>query len=69
MGTIKEFLKRLKCKAFVCCGSKCSLNDTDGDGMIDQISWVDDNGNKIVIDDVDEVFEKEKPKPKKSSSV
>jgi len=32
--------------------------------MIDQISWVDDNGNKVVIDDVDEVF-----KPKKSSSV
>jgi hypothetical protein len=23
----KEFLKRIKCKIFVCCKSKCSIND------------------------------------------
>ena len=32
------FLKKLKCKLFVCCGSKCSLNDVDGDGVIDSIT-------------------------------
>jgi len=32
------FLKKLKCKLFVCCGSKCSLNDTDGNGVIDSIT-------------------------------
>jgi hypothetical protein len=32
-----KFLKKVKCKMFVCCGSKCSLNDTDGDGVIDEI--------------------------------
>ena len=23
----KEFLKRIKCKIFICCKSKCSIND------------------------------------------
>jgi len=32
------FLKKLKCKLFVCFGSKCSLNDKDGDGVIDSIT-------------------------------
>lgn len=32
-----KFLKRIKCKVFVCCGSKCSLNDVDGDGVADEI--------------------------------
>jgi len=32
-----SLLKRLKCKLFICCGSKCSLNDNDGDGVIDEI--------------------------------
>lgn len=32
-----EFLKRVKCKWFVCCKSKCSLNDTDGDGIPDEL--------------------------------
>jgi len=34
---IKQLLKHIKCKFFVCCGSKCSLNDTDGDGIVDSI--------------------------------
>ncbi len=42
-----KLLKKIKCKLFACFGSKCSLNDTDGDGEIDQISYVDDNGIEI----------------------
>ena len=34
---LKNFLKMLKCRVFICCNSKCSLNDTDGDGQIDTI--------------------------------
>ena len=36
MGLI-NILKKIKCKIFVCCGSKCSLNDTNGDGEVDQV--------------------------------
>jgi len=25
---LKEFIDRIKCKIFICCKSKCSLNDT-----------------------------------------
>jgi hypothetical protein len=32
-----KFLSKLKCKVFVCCKSKCSMNDTDGDGVVDEI--------------------------------
>tara|TARA_A100000171_G_scaffold24418_1_gene22700 strand:- start:1269 stop:1421 length:153 start_codon:yes stop_codon:yes gene_type:complete len=32
-----KFLKKMKCKIFVCCGSKCSLNDNDGDGIPDEL--------------------------------
>lgn len=35
--SIKSFLSKVKCKVFVCCKSKCSINDTDGDGIPDQI--------------------------------
>ena len=34
---LKNFLKMIKCRVFICCNSKCSLNDTDGDGIIDTI--------------------------------
>lgn len=33
-----KLLKKLRCKMFVCCGSKCSMNDTDGDGIPDSLS-------------------------------
>ena len=33
-----KILQKLKCKLFVCCGSKCSLNDENGDGVIDSIT-------------------------------
>ncbi len=47
MGLI-NILKKIKCKIFVCCGSKCSLNDTDGDGIPDQFI-VDHEGNKFEL--------------------
>ena len=33
-----KFLSKLKCKMMVCCNSKCSMNDTDGDGIVDSIT-------------------------------
>lgn len=47
--SIKKLLKKIKCKMFVCCGSKCSLNDTDGDGIIDTLNYRDEKGNKVII--------------------
>jgi len=41
-----KLLKRIKC--FMCCGSKCSLNDVDGDGIIDEIK-IETNNNKECI--------------------
>tara|TARA_R110000787_G_scaffold148530_1_gene262456 strand:+ start:2125 stop:2340 length:216 start_codon:yes stop_codon:yes gene_type:complete len=35
-----KILKKLKCKVFACCGSKCSINDTDGDGVPDEVRGV-----------------------------
>ena len=32
---LKKLLKRLQCS--LCCGSKCSLKDLDGDGIPDKI--------------------------------
>jgi hypothetical protein len=34
---LKNILKRIQCKIAICCNSKCSLNDTDKDGIPDQI--------------------------------
>ena len=36
-----KVLSLIKCKVFFCCKSKCSLNDTNGDGIVDTISIVD----------------------------
>ena len=35
-----KLMKKLKCKVFACCGSKCSINDTDGDGVPDEVRGV-----------------------------
>lgn len=32
-----KFLNKIKCKLFVCCKSQCTLNDTNGDGIPDEI--------------------------------
>ena len=34
---LKKLLKRIKCKIAICCNSNCSINDTDKDGIPDQI--------------------------------
>ena len=33
-----KLLSKLKCKIMVCCNSKCSMNDTDNDGIVDSIT-------------------------------
>ena len=32
-----KLLKKIKCKLFACCGSKCSIEDTNNDGIPDKI--------------------------------
>ena len=48
-----KFLKKIKCKVFVCCKSKCSLNDSNGDGIPDKLtienSEENDNKYKVVV--------------------
>ena len=34
---LKKILTKIRCKLFVCCGSKCSVNDTDNDGIPDEL--------------------------------
>lgn len=34
---LKKILTKIKCKLFVCCGSKCSINDTNNDGVPDEL--------------------------------
>jgi hypothetical protein len=34
---MKKLLKKIKCRIFICCQSKCSLNDTNGDGIPDEL--------------------------------
>jgi len=31
---LKELLNRIKCKLFICCKSKCSLNESSNDDVI-----------------------------------
>lgn len=42
-----HFLKRVKCKMFICCKSKCSLNDTNDDGIVDE--FVMEQGDKEIV--------------------
>ena len=32
-----KFINKIKCKFAICCKSKCSLNDTNNDGIPDQL--------------------------------
>ena len=34
-----KLLKKIMCKFRICCKSKCTLNDTNGDGIPDQITF------------------------------
>ena len=43
-----NLLTALKCKVFICCKSKCSLNDNDGDGVIDSITVQKENYDKEI---------------------
>ena len=36
--SIKKLLTKIRCKIFICCNSKCSINDTNDDGIPDQIT-------------------------------
>ncbi len=33
-----KFLKKVKCKVFVCCKSKCTINDTNNNGIPDELT-------------------------------
>jgi len=44
-----KLLQKLKCKLFVCCGSKCSLNDVDGDGIVDSITIENIKENPTIV--------------------
>ena len=48
-----KILKKIKCKIFVCCGSKCSLNDQDKDGIPDElkIEKTKEKGLRIAMDE------------------
>ena len=35
--SLKNLIKIIKCKIFVCCKSSCSINDTNGDGIPDTV--------------------------------
>ena len=33
-----NFLKKVKCKVFVCCKSKCTIGDSNNDGIPDKLT-------------------------------
>ena len=45
---LKEVLNRIKCKMFICCNSKCSLNDTNNDGIPDELVISDNRLEELV---------------------
>ena len=45
---LEKFLKNFKCNFFVCCKSKCSINDTDGDGIPDTLEITKEDGEQII---------------------
>jgi len=55
MKKIERFMKwitKIKCKCVSsCCSSKCSVNDTDGDGKLDTIE-IESNETKIKISSI-----------------
>ena len=34
---LKNLIKIIRCKIFICCKSSCSLNDTNNDGIPDTV--------------------------------
>jgi len=46
---LKKLLKRIQCKIAICCNSKCSINDTDNDGIPDEIVIENENEDKKIV--------------------
>jgi len=46
---LKKLLKRIQCKIAICCNSKCSINDTDKDGIPDEIVIENENEDKKIV--------------------
>jgi len=57
---LKNLIKIIKCKIFVCCKSSCSMNDTNGDGIPDtvKIEYELDNDTKETEEKMKEQREK-----------
>lgn len=45
---LEKFFKSFRCNFIMCCKSKCSINDTDGDGIPDTLEITGEDGEQII---------------------